>query len=188
MSVNAMLSATFTLPRTRMNDLLRALGQRGYEAIGPTRRDGAIVYDAIESEKDLPVGLTDVQAPGKYRVEVREDAALFGFAVGPHSFKKLFLVPEEQLYRVRREGKSLRFVPESAPPGSWPCSARADATSRRSRSRIGCSWATFIQTPATPNAEGTYSSSPYTAASRRLRASVRRWARVRGQLAIGTWR
>ena len=36
--------------------LLAALQQRGYETIGPVRREGAIVYERIETVADLPAG------------------------------------------------------------------------------------------------------------------------------------
>lgn len=100
------------LPRPRLGELLSWLGARGYDVIGPTLREGAIVCDSIHSDAELPIGLTDAQEPGRYRVERRQDQAVFGFAVGPGSFKRQFHVPEERLYRVHREGKSLRFTPE----------------------------------------------------------------------------
>ncbi len=104
------------LPRSRIGELMSALRARGYDVIGPTLREGAITYDSVESDTDLPVGLTDEQAPGRYRIVERDDRALFGFAVGPTSFKRQFHVPEERLYRVHREGKSLRFTPEPLAP------------------------------------------------------------------------
>lgn len=102
----------WTLPRTRLGALIRSLRDRGYEVIGPSYRDGAIVLDRIERDDDLPNGKRDVQGKGTYRVEDGEDARAFAFAVGPHSFKRWFHVPVERLYRVEREGKRLRFVPE----------------------------------------------------------------------------
>ncbi len=47
--------------------LLDALHARGYETIGPVRREGAIVYERIDTVAELPVGWTDRQAPGRYR-------------------------------------------------------------------------------------------------------------------------
>ena len=72
--------------------LFRALGDRGYEIIGPTVAQGAIVYDRLTSVDDLPRGWTEVQGPGSYRLTRRDDDALFGFVVGPHSWKQ-FLFP-----------------------------------------------------------------------------------------------
>lgn len=41
--------------------LLDALHARGYEVVGPTVRDGAIVYEALRSVEELPIGWTDEQ-------------------------------------------------------------------------------------------------------------------------------
>jgi ferredoxin len=81
-----------SLSPEQVNSLIRGLLRRGYEVIGPTPRDGAIVYDRISSVNELPGGWADEQQAGKYKLKKREDAALFGYAVGPHSWKK-FLFP-----------------------------------------------------------------------------------------------
>src|ERR1035437_5097875 len=74
--------------------LLDVLIKRGYQLLGPTVRDGAIVYDVVESLSDLPAGWTDEQEAGRYRLRRRIDAALFGYVVGPQSWKK-YLHPAE---------------------------------------------------------------------------------------------
>jgi len=68
--------------------------EKGYRVIGPILRDGAIIYNEITSVADLPEGWTDEQDGGMYRVKRRNDDALFGFNVGPHSWKKLRKVGE----------------------------------------------------------------------------------------------
>jgi ferredoxin len=84
--------------------LFGAIRQRGYRVLGPTIRDGAIVYDDIESTADLPVGWSDEQDGGKYRLRRRHDGALFGYAVGPHSWKR-FLHPSRVMqWRAKRTG------------------------------------------------------------------------------------
>lgn len=91
------------LPRTELDALLDALAARGYTVVGPTVRDRAIVYDEIASSADLPEGWTDVQDGGTYRLVRRDDAALFGFSVGPQSLKRFQLPPEVRLWRGRRD-------------------------------------------------------------------------------------
>ncbi len=77
-------------------------------------KDGAIVYDEILSDKDLPAGWTDEQAPGSYALKKREDDALFGYVVGPHSWKKYLHPPERVLWRAKRtdDGFDIREVPQ----------------------------------------------------------------------------
>ena len=85
-----------------LSALLQVLRHRGYRLVGPTLRDGAIVYDEIASAADLPQGWTDVQDGGTYRVERRKDQALFGYPVGPHSWKKFLFPAATRLWRARR--------------------------------------------------------------------------------------
>ena len=101
-----------------LQDLFDILVRGGYTVVGPTLRDGAIVYDQIASTADLPVGWTDEQDGGTYRVRRRGDAALFGYAVGPHSWKKFLFPPSVRLWKAdRTETGGLRIHAEpQAPP------------------------------------------------------------------------
>jgi ferredoxin len=96
-----------------LEDLVRALRARGFRVLGPTVRDGAIVYDQLESAAQLPIGWTDEQAPGHYRLERRGDEARFGYAVGPHSWKQFLLPPRLRLWRARRRNGSFDVENES---------------------------------------------------------------------------
>ena len=91
----------YTLERDALEELFGALAIRGYTIIGPTVRDQAIVYDEIGCSVDLPVGWTDEQDGGHYRLRRRDDQALFGYNVGPHSWKRYQLPPEVRLWRAR---------------------------------------------------------------------------------------
>lgn len=89
----------FVFPASALDRLLGALGRRGFRLIGPVVRDGAIVYDDIAAAADLPAGWADDQAPGRYRLRRRAsgDGTLFGYAVGPHSWKKYLFPPFDRL-------------------------------------------------------------------------------------------
>jgi ferredoxin len=98
-------SDTAVLEPEALEDLVATLAARGYRVLGPTVRDGAITYDDLASAADLPIGWTDVQEPGSYRLARREDAARFGYAVGPHSWKQYLLPSRLRLWRARRDGE-----------------------------------------------------------------------------------
>jgi ferredoxin len=95
--------------------LLQTLREGGYDLVGPTARDGAIVLDALNSIADLPRGVGDEQTPGHYRLRERGDDALFGYAVSPHSFKRELLVPRATLVTIRRSKDGLAFEAPPAP-------------------------------------------------------------------------
>jgi len=100
------------LERHDFPSLFRALSAKGYSVVGPTVRDGAIVYDHLSGVDDLPIGWTDVQSGGKYRLERRKDEALFGYSVGPFSWKKYLYPSRERLWTARRDGDSFTVTPE----------------------------------------------------------------------------
>src|SRR5438094_6252590 len=103
--------------RADFQQLLDALSARGYQVVGPTVQDGAIIYGEVRTVTDLPVGWTDEQEGGTYRLKKRADDALFGYAVGPHSWKKFLHPPVLRLWQARREDGGLRVIaePEEAP-------------------------------------------------------------------------
>ncbi len=111
--------------------LFHALRQRGYGLVGPTLRDGAIVLDELQSAADLPAGWTDEQDAGRYRLKRREDDALFGYAVGPHSWKRWLHPPSFVRWRARLQDGGFVAEPETAPPprlafvGVRPCELAA---------------------------------------------------------------
>ena len=94
--------------------IIGKLLRHGYRVIGPTVRDGAIVYDSIAHLDNLPVGWTDRQDAGQYRLEPRADAALFGYAVGPHSWKRFLHPPVERLWQARREADGFAIIEDAA--------------------------------------------------------------------------
>jgi sulfhydrogenase subunit beta (sulfur reductase) len=97
--------------------LLNALQTRGYTCIGPTVRDAAIVYEEIRSEEDLPIGYTDEQDGGTYRLKKRDDDARFGYTVGPQSWKRYLFPPSTLLMKAQRaaDGFAATACVEPAP-------------------------------------------------------------------------
>jgi ferredoxin len=104
------------LDRSKLDLLFGALTDRGYRVVGPTVRDGAIVYDDVASSADLPVGWKDEQSGGTYRLVKRNDHALFGFAVGPHSWKRFLHPPVVRLWQANRKSGGFDVVAEKGEP------------------------------------------------------------------------
>jgi ferredoxin len=110
-----MSDQTAVLTRDGLDALIAALARAGYRVLGPTRRDEAIVYDDIAGIADLPAGWTDEQDGGHYRLKRRADDALFGYAVGPHSWKQFLHPPRRRLWRAERSGDAIVVHPEPEP-------------------------------------------------------------------------
>lgn len=103
------------IEREDLQGLIEALAESGYRVIGPTVRDAAIVYDEVEKLDDLPAGWTDEQQPGSYRLKRRDDRALFGFNVGPHSWKKFLHPPNLRLFQAKRHDKGFEISNNNQP-------------------------------------------------------------------------
>lgn len=89
-----------------LQQLIDALRSSGHRIIGPTVRDGAIVYSDLNSVDDLPSGWTDEQDGGTYRLKKRNDKAFFGFNQGPDSWKKFLFPPRTRLWQAELKGKT----------------------------------------------------------------------------------
>ena len=105
------------LAKSAFDQLFGALAERGYQVIGPTIDQEAIVYAPIRSVEDLPRGWTDEQAPGKYRIIRSDDEKWFGFVVGPHSWKRYLFPPLATLSEANKTSGGWQFKSmDDAPP------------------------------------------------------------------------
>lgn len=117
--------------RDDLQRLITELAAQGYEVIGPQVDQGAIVYGPIQQVSDLPAGWTDRQEPGLYRLERRDDDHLFGYVVGPHSWKKYLFPPLTALSIAERNAngwtmaRSQEPVPQYAFLGMRACELAA---------------------------------------------------------------
>ena len=108
---------TAFLPTADLQILIDRLMDDGFQVVGPTVDQGAIVYDEIRSIQELPRGWTDLQEAGKYRLKRRDDDACFGFVVGPHSWKRFLFPPLAQVASADRvDAAWVMRTPTDDPP------------------------------------------------------------------------
>lgn len=116
---------------TELDGLYEALRAAGYNVVGPTLRDGAIVLDELSSAGDLPYGWGVSLEPGGYRIRRRDDRAAFGHAAGPQSWKPFLHPARAKLWEADRteDGFEVTDVSEEPPRyaflGVRPCDLRA---------------------------------------------------------------
>lgn len=119
------------LESKHFDPFIKELEKNGFQVVGPTVRDGAIVYDELRSVSDLPAGWADEQEKGTYRLFRRKDNAYFGYAVGPHSWKKFLHPAKIRLFSAERKNQHFEIQPEHNPPlpyaflGVRPCELAA---------------------------------------------------------------
>jgi NAD(P)H-flavin reductase/Fe-S-cluster-containing hydrogenase component 2 len=103
------------LDRAQLDTLVGNLCGAGYRVIGPRLRDGAIVYAELAGVNDLPIGWTDTQAPGRYRVQRSGEPKLFGYVVGPQSPRRYLTPSVEPLVQIRRRDGELEVASADEP-------------------------------------------------------------------------
>lgn len=126
------------LPRADLERLVALLRTDGRTVVGPTFDDGVVVYREIETAAELPAGVTDTQAPARYRAHAStDDPHTFGFAASPTSWKRWTFPPSVELGVAHRDGDQLRFetpsrdVPPLAFLGARACDLAAIAIQDR---------------------------------------------------------
>jgi sulfhydrogenase subunit beta (sulfur reductase) len=103
------------LAPTHVSELIQRIRRAGFELVGPRISGKAIAWGPIESERDLPIGWTETQEAGTYRLQRRDDDRWFGFTVGPDSAKRFLFPPVEPCFRLDPQRWSVEF-PDPARP------------------------------------------------------------------------
>ncbi len=108
----ALAERRWWLPREDLGRLVATLRADGRDVIGPVVEDGTIVYREIADAAALPSGVTDEQAPGRYRTLPGSGPEhTFGFASSPTSWKRWTFPPTVELGTARRTDGALSFEP-----------------------------------------------------------------------------
>jgi sulfhydrogenase subunit beta (sulfur reductase) len=102
--------------RKDVQALFDALASRGYDVLGPTIQDNAIIYGPIAAVDELPIGWVEKQDKGTYRLVKHELETLFGYVVGPHSWKKFLYPSSRKVLSAKRNGKSFEVSVETEAP------------------------------------------------------------------------
>jgi ferredoxin len=104
-----------TIDKAELGRLIERLRREGYTVVGPTLAQGAIVLDELHTLSQLPIGWTDEQEGGTYRLRRRDDDAYFGYAVGPHSWKKYLFPPRLTLFAIEKTGATFSVDRDPGP-------------------------------------------------------------------------
>ncbi len=139
-------SRTVVIDKSDLERIIEKLWRDGYTVIGPTIAQGAIVFDELRALKQLPIGWTDEQEGGKYRLKPRDDGAYFGYAVGPHSWKKYLFPSRLTLFSIEKTADSFAVKPSPEPVPKYAFVGAARATCTPSIFRIRSSWRALMST------------------------------------------
>jgi hypothetical protein len=142
------IPASRLIEAEELEDLFQALVARGYQVIGPTVHDHAIVLRELSSTAELPFGWGVRLEPGGYQLRHRDDTAAFGHAAGPQSWKRFPHPPPDRLWSATRtaDGYDLDRADDEEQPryaflGVRPCDLRAIAIQDRVLAQPGSRYA-----------------------------------------------
>jgi ferredoxin len=94
------MSNIHQLSRNDFSQLLQVLQSEGYRCVGPQVRDGAILYENLDSIDQLPRGWQDRQAPGEYRLSAHNSPRYFAWANGPQALKPRLFSSREVMWKA----------------------------------------------------------------------------------------
>ncbi|HBZ00724.1 MAG TPA: sulfite reductase subunit A, partial [candidate division Zixibacteria bacterium] len=120
-----------TIAANDLQSLLSTLTKKGYRNIGPTLREGAVVYDDISGIKDLPQGWTDDQGRASYRLIEAPNKAFFGYTQGVQSWKRFLHPPTRHIWGATKDRQGFKLeenandFPKLAFIGVRPCELTA---------------------------------------------------------------
>ncbi|MBD3217662.1 MAG: sulfite reductase subunit A [candidate division Zixibacteria bacterium] len=90
--------------------LFDALSSENYQIIGPAVDNSAMIYDEISGVDGLPVGYTDEQDGGKYRLVKSDREAYFDYVVGQHTWKRYLYPPDKKLFDLKLKGNGFEVI------------------------------------------------------------------------------
>jgi ferredoxin len=105
------VAASVVISKPSLQKVFDNLKVAGFSLVGPTVREGAIVLDEISEIENLPVGWSDQQAPGRYRIKHTREAQYFGYSCGPQSWKNYLHPPRLKLFSVEKDNGNWRVQP-----------------------------------------------------------------------------
>ncbi len=111
-------TSTAFLERADLDRLIQAMRADGRQVIGPTVRDGAVILDEIATADELPTGVRESQAPGRYRLGEGRQGRTFDFTVGPMSPKRWTFPARVPIGTARRDAAGATFtaaIPDAPP-------------------------------------------------------------------------
>jgi sulfhydrogenase subunit beta (sulfur reductase) len=125
------------LDKKEIDKLISVLKAEGYQVVGPTLGEGAVMWGEIDAAKDLPQGWGDEEEGGHYRLKPSDSGAYFGFSKPVQGMKAYLHPSRRRLWSAERAGAGFRMLrDEAAPPryaflGARPCELAAVAVQDR---------------------------------------------------------
>jgi len=94
---------SYYLEKNAFKIFFSLLNAQGYRIVGPRiHQNQAIFYEDLQGPQDLPMGWTDEQSPGKYRIFTDSNKYYFNFNCSPQSWKKYLNPSKQKLFSAKK--------------------------------------------------------------------------------------
>jgi ferredoxin len=101
------------LEKPALQGLLDRLKGWGYRVLGPTVSQAAVIYGDLALIDEMPVGYSEDQEAGQYRLKQTGSGRYFDYVVGPHSMKNFLFLPRTTvMLGMRVNGQWRLLAPE----------------------------------------------------------------------------
>ena len=91
--------------------LLQALEKEGYTVISPKVKNGALTLSELSKGESPPLGYSDIQSPGKYKLQENDDNTLFSYTVPMQSWRRFLNTEKEVLFKTKINSKGFTVEP-----------------------------------------------------------------------------
>ena len=119
-----MQSVDKVIPAAALEDLIQALGDRGYEVWAARERAEALGLEPVEGLADLPRGRVEAAEAGQVRLVAGPRGAYFDHTLPMQGLKRLVSPPQEKLFEIGEDLTVRETAVEAAPKaviGARPC-------------------------------------------------------------------
>ncbi|NNE75337.1 MAG: 4Fe-4S dicluster domain-containing protein [Acidimicrobiales bacterium] len=107
MGGSTLTPATLIVERDGLDALIGELRAQHRTVLGPLVRDGVITHGEVTGIDDLPIGWTEQQSGGTYRLQPTGTDEIFAFSTPSESWKRYVHPPRALMLRARREGPAI---------------------------------------------------------------------------------
>ncbi|MBU2712305.1 4Fe-4S dicluster domain-containing protein [Zooshikella harenae] len=97
------------LARQHLDQLFSVLSNAGYQVVGPTVKDNAIVFTELSHVEQLPWGRQEIAKPGHYQLTDTSTNRCFAWNTGPQGLKPWLFKPEQPLWQAEQTEQGLCF-------------------------------------------------------------------------------
>jgi sulfhydrogenase subunit beta (sulfur reductase) len=96
------IGSTISIQKLAFDIILNRLRESGYQTLGPRVKNDTLVYEPIETLKDLPQGYITEQEAGRFRLIHTGHGRYFDLIPGAQSWKQFLFPPRLDLFTLQK--------------------------------------------------------------------------------------